>query len=96
MQIIDMVIIELCELNSMFQVQVNEINQIVWVIENFKGVYVIVVGFDVLIEVMVKGLIGYYCVGMNKQVIVYVIGLVGLGVVENMMLGIVIIDGDVS
>jgi glutamate synthase domain-containing protein 3 len=48
------------------------------------------------VEVIVKGSVGYYCAGMNKQASVHIKGSAGPGVGENMMSGTVIVEGDAS
>jgi glutamate synthase domain-containing protein 3 len=44
----------------------------------------------------VKGSVGYYCAGMNKQATIVVDGSAGPGVASNMMSGTVVVKGDAS
>jgi methylamine---glutamate N-methyltransferase subunit B len=44
----------------------------------------------------VRGSTGYYSAGMNKQATIRIKGSAGPGVAENMMSGMVIVDGDAS
>jgi glutamate synthase domain-containing protein 3 len=67
-----------------------------WTVLNPKGHHAVAVGIDAPIRVEVKGSVGYYCAGMNKQATVVVDGSVGPGVAENMMSGIVVVKGDAS
>ena len=43
-----------------------------------------------------RGPVGYYCAGMNKQATITVHGSAGPGVAENMMSGTVVVKGDAS
>lgn len=83
-------------LNAALQAQSETTNQTAWEILNPKGAHAIAVGLDAPIEVTVKGSTGYYCGGMNKQARIHVTGSVGPGVAENMMSGMVVIEGDAS
>jgi glutamate synthase domain-containing protein 3 len=71
-------------------------NETNWVIENPQGKHAIACGLDVPVTVEVKGHVGYYCAGMNKQATVVVDGNAGVGVAENMVSGEVRVKGDVS
>jgi hypothetical protein len=51
---------------------------------------------DAALEVEVAGHVGYYCAGMNQRATVRVRGNVGTGLAENMMSGIVVVDGNAS
>ena len=66
------------------------------VVRNPGGRHAIAVGLDAPYEVEIKGHVGYYCAGMNKQATVRVHGNVGVGCAENIMSGAVIVDGDAS
>ena len=67
-----------------------------WKIEHPKGVHALAVGLDGPLDVEVKGSVGYYCGGMNKEACISVRGSVGPGVGENMMSGKIEVDGDAS
>ena len=47
-------------------------------------------------EVVIDGHVGYYCAGMNKLATVRVHGNAGVGLAENLMSGLVAVDGDAS
>tara|TARA_B100000989_G_scaffold261812_1_gene213029 strand:+ start:160 stop:837 length:678 start_codon:yes stop_codon:yes gene_type:complete len=83
-------------LNEKLQKQTDETNQKDWEIINPRGSHAIAVGVDAPISVTVRGSTGYYCGGMNKQAHIHVDGSVGPGVAENMMSGIITIEGDAS
>ena len=53
-------------------------------------------GLDADIEVEIEGHVGYYCAGMNKRATVFVRGNASTGVAENLMSGLVVVDGNVS
>ena len=44
----------------------------------------------------IEGHVGYYCAGMNKRATVLVRGNASTGVAENLMSGLVVVDGNVS
>lgn len=67
-----------------------------WEVLNPRGFHAVAVGVDAPISINVRGSVGYYCAGMNKQAAVTVHGSAGPGVAENMMSGIVRIKGDAS
>jgi glutamate synthase domain-containing protein 3 len=67
-----------------------------WEVLNARGFHAVAVGVDAPISIDVRGSVGYYCAGMNKQAAVTVHGSAGPGVAENMMSGSVRITGDAS
>ena len=67
-----------------------------WEVLNARGFHAVAVGVDAPITIDVRGSVGYYCAGMNKQAAVTVHGSAGPGVAENMMSGSVRITGDAS
>jgi glutamate synthase domain-containing protein 3 len=67
-----------------------------WRIENPEGAHALVAGLDGEFEVEIDGHVGYYCAGMNKLATIRVAGNCGVGVAENMMSGLVVVDGDAS
>lgn len=67
-----------------------------WEVLNPMGFHSIAVGVDAPISIDIRGSVGYYCAGMNKQATVIVHGSAGPGVAENMMSGEVRIKGDAS
>ena len=95
-QTIDLAATPLRELNATLQALREGTNQRSWEVLNPRGAHAVVVGLDAPIEVAVRGPVGYYCAGMNKEATVRVEGSAGPGVAENMMSGTVVIDGDAS
>lgn len=67
-----------------------------WEILNARGFHAVAVGVDAPLKIEVRGSVGYYCAGMNKQANITVHGSAGPGVAENMMSGEVRIKGDAS
>jgi glutamate synthase domain-containing protein 3 len=63
---------------------------------NPAGMHSVAVGIDAPHDVEILGHVGYYCAGMNKLASVRVRGNCGVGVAENMMSGIVTVDGSAS
>ena len=76
--------------------QTDGTNEAHWEVLNPRGRHAVAVGVDAPINVDIKGSVGYYCAGMNKQATVTVHGTAGPGVAENMMSGKVVIKGDAS
>jgi methylamine---glutamate N-methyltransferase subunit B len=60
------------------------------------GRHAVAVGLDGPYEVEIDGHVGYYCGGMNKVATVRVHGNCGVGVAENMMSGVVVVEGSAS
>lgn len=67
-----------------------------WEVLNPRGFHAVAVGVDAPVTIDIRGSVGYYCAGMNKQAAVTVHGSAGPGVAENMMSGSVRIKGDAS
>lgn len=93
---LDMTSVALRDVNDTLQRQKAGTNKTDWVVMNPKGSHAVAVGLDGPINVTVKGSVGYYCAGMNKQATVTVEGSAGPGVAENMMSGVIHIKGDAS
>jgi glutamate synthase domain-containing protein 3 len=66
------------------------------VVHNPGGRHAVAVGIDAPYEVEIDGHVGYYCAGMNKLASIRVRGNCGVGVAENMMSGLVVVDGSAS
>jgi len=96
MRTIDLSKSSLRELNEDLHRQNSGANESSWEILNPRGAHAVAVGVDAPISINVKGSVGYYCAGMNKQAAVTVHGSAGPGVAENMMSGRVVIKGDAS
>ena len=60
------------------------------------GAHALACGLASPVEVTIRGHVGYYCAGMNKEATVIVEGNASTGVAENMMSGIVRVTGNVS
>ena len=71
-------------------------NETEWEVLNPEGHHAVAVGLDAPITVNIRGPVGYYCAGMNKQASVIVHGSAGPGAAENMMSGRVVVKGDAS
>ncbi|MDX2290289.1 MAG: GXGXG domain-containing protein [Hyphomicrobiaceae bacterium] len=71
-------------------------NALHWEILNPRGAHAVAVGVDAPLNIEVRGSVGYYCAGMNKQATITVHGSAGPGVAENMMSGKVVVKGDAS
>ncbi|WP_136661855.1 GXGXG domain-containing protein [Nitratireductor sp. XY-223] len=67
-----------------------------WEIVNPKGSHAVAVGVDDALDIHVRGNVGYYCGGMNKQGSITIHGSAGPGVGENMMSGRIVVKGDAS
>jgi glutamate synthase domain-containing protein 3 len=96
MRTIDLAKSSLRELNEDLHRQKSGANEASWEVLNPRGAHAVAVGVDAPITVDVKGSVGYYCGGMNKQAAITVHGSAGPGVAENMMSGKVVIKGDAS
>jgi methylamine---glutamate N-methyltransferase subunit B len=96
MRTIDLSKSSLRELNEDLHRQDSGANEASWEILNPRGAHAVAVGVDAPIAISVKGSVGYYCAGMNKQAAITVHGSAGPGVAENMMSGKVVIKGDAS
>jgi methylamine---glutamate N-methyltransferase subunit B len=96
MRKVDLATTSLRELNSDLHRQKDGTNEPKWEISNPRGQHAVACGVDAPIEIDIKGSVGYYCAGMNKQASITVHGSAGPGVAENMMSGKVVIKGDAS
>jgi glutamate synthase domain-containing protein 3 len=63
---------------------------------NPTGKHNIAVALDAVVEVTIRGHVGYYVAGMNKRARVTVLGNAGRGAAENIMSGVVRIKGSAS
>lgn len=96
MRTIDLNSTSLRELNELLHKQNAGSNETQWEILNPKGMHAVAVGVDAPLGIDIKGSVGYYVAGMNKQATVTVHGSAGPGAAENMMSGKVFVKGDVS
>ena len=96
MRTIDLAKTTLRDLNHDLHRQSAGTNEAFWEVINPMGSHALAVGVDAPINIDIRGSVGYYCAGMNKQANVTVHGSAGPGVAENMMSGQVRITGDAS
>ena len=83
-------------LNQRLQSLSEESNETSWEVINPHGAHAVAVGLLRPILVEVKGHVGYYCGGMNKEATVVVDGHASQGVGENIMSGMVRVKGNAS
>jgi glutamate synthase domain-containing protein 3 len=93
---IDLANAELRALNYALHAERSGTNEKLWEVLNPRGAHAVAVGVDAPITVEIRGSVGYYCAGMNRQAVVTIHGSAGPGVAENMMSGQVIVKGDAS
>lgn len=93
---VDLAKTPLRELNQALHALKAGTNATVWEVVNPKGSHAVAVGVDAPVRVDIRGSVGYYCAGMNKEATIVVHGSSGPGTAENMMSGEVRIKGDAS
>jgi glutamate synthase domain-containing protein 3 len=96
MRMVDLATSTLRDLNATLHRQADGTNETSWEVVNPRGQHALAVGVEAPIRIDVKGSVGYYCAGMNKEATIVVHGSAGPGVAENMMSGEVRIKGDAS
>lgn len=96
MRTIDLAETALRDLNNELHRQSHGANETAWEVLNPRGAHAVAVGVDAAIDINVRGSVGYYCAGMNKQAAITVHGSAGPGIAENMMSGRVTVKGDAS
>jgi methylamine---glutamate N-methyltransferase subunit B len=96
MRSIDLAATPLRELNHDLHQLKDGTNETEWEVLNPRGQHAVAVGVDAPINIDIRGPVGYYCAGMNKQANIVVHGSSGPGTAENMMSGKVVIKGDAS
>jgi glutamate synthase domain-containing protein 3 len=96
METVDLAGTTLRELNQKLHRLKPGTNELDWLILNPKGHHSVAVGVDAPLHIEIKGSVGYYCAGMNKEATIIVDGSAGPGVAENMMSGTVVVKGDAS
>ena len=84
------------ELNQRLQGLALDTNETSWEAVNPHGAHAVAVGLMAPILVEIKGHVGYYCAGMNKEATVVVEGHASQGVGENIMSGMVRVKGNAS
>jgi methylamine---glutamate N-methyltransferase subunit B len=93
---VDLSVTPLRDLNQTLHRQTAGTNDSAFEVVNPRGSHSVAVGVDAPITVEIRGSVGYYCAGMNKEATIVVHGSAGPGVAENMMSGEVRIKGDAS
>jgi methylamine---glutamate N-methyltransferase subunit B len=83
-------------INAKLQSLPRDTNERHWLIRNPMGQHAIACGLDGPLTVDVKGHVGFYCGGMNKEAEVIIHGHAGVGTAENMMSGVVRVKGNTS
>jgi len=82
--------------NSRLHALPKNTNERHWLLKNPQGQHAIACGLDGPFTVEIKGHVGFYCAGMNKEAEIIVHGHAGVGVAENMMSGLVRVTGNAS
>ena len=83
-------------INSQLHSLAKNTNEKHWVIQNPKGQHSIAVGLDAPLQIDIRGHVGFYCGGMNKDAELTIHGHAGVGTAENMMSGVVWVKGNSS
>jgi glutamate synthase domain-containing protein 3 len=97
LEVVDLAVTPLRELNQrLHDVALSGDGPRRWRIVNPKGAHAVACGLDAELEVEIDGHVGYYCAGMNKLATVRVRGNASTGIAENMMSGLVVVEGSVS
>ena len=96
MPVVDLAQTELRALNAALHGQGPGTNETLWEVINPRGSHAVAVGVNAPIAIEIKGSVGYYCAGMNREANITVHGSAGPGVAENMMSGEVRVKGDAS
>ncbi len=96
MPTVDLATTALRELNQTLHAQGPGTKETLWEVVNPRGAHAVAVGVNAPIGVEIKGSVGYYCAGMNREAAITVHGSAGPGVAENMMSGEVRVKGDAS
>jgi methylamine---glutamate N-methyltransferase subunit B len=84
------------EINSRLNTVTDPGNERHCVITNPMGQHAIACGLQAPLDVEIRGHVGFYCGGMNKEAEIIVHGHAGVGVAENMMSGTVRVKGNAS
>ena len=83
-------------INSKLQSLPKNTNEKHWVIYNPMGQHSIACGVDRPLQIDIRGHVGFYCGGMNKEAEITIHGHAGVGTAENMMSGVVWVNGNSS
>lgn len=82
--------------NAILQALPPDTNEAAWTIVNPRGAHALAVGVTAPVSIRIGGHVGYYCGGMNDGATIIIAGNAGTGVAENMMSGMVHVQGDAS
>lgn len=96
METLDLDELGLRAVNSRLNGLAPETNERDWAILNPMGRHAIACGLQAPLNVDIRGHVGFYCGGMNKNASITVHGHAGVGVAENMMSGLVRVKGNAS
>ena len=95
-EVVDLETTSLRELNQRLHELARAPGPPAWRIVNPNGAHAVACGVDADVEIEIEGHVGYYCAGMNKRATIRVHGNASTGLAENMMSGLVVVDGSVS
>jgi methylamine---glutamate N-methyltransferase subunit B len=95
-EVVDLETTSLRELNQRLHELARAPGPSAWRIVNPNGAHAVACGVDADVEIEIEGHVGYYCAGMNKRATIRVHGNASTGLAENMMSGLVVVDGSVS
>ena len=95
-EVFDLATGTLRELNQRLHDLSPEAARIPWRVLHPRGAHAVAAGVDAGVRIDIEGHVGYYCSGMNQQAAITVHGMVGVGVAENMMSGVVRVKGNAS
>jgi methylamine---glutamate N-methyltransferase subunit B len=71
-------------------------NERAWRVANPMGAHAVAVGLTLPLSVEIRGHVGFYCGGMNKEAEILIDGHAGPAVGENMMSGLIRVRGNCS
>ena len=95
-EVFDLALDELRQLNQRLHDLTEETARTPWRIVHPRGTHAVGVGINVPVKIDIEGHVGYYCAGMNQLAEITVHGMVGVGVAENMISGLVRVKGHAS
>jgi len=96
MERIDLSQVGLRAANRRLQLREGDPSETAFEVVGLTGEHALAAGLMHPLSVTLKGHVGYYCAGMNKEAEVLVEGNAGVGLAENMMSGKVRVKGDAS
>lgn len=96
MPVVDFAATAVREFNQALHAQAPGSNDTLWEVVNPRGAHAVAVGINAPLTVEIRGSVGYYCGGMNREATITVHGSAGPGVAENMMSGQLRVKGDAS